>query len=221
VIRGRRPRSTRGAVPLAVLSSLLPLSGCTMAVDGVPTMRPVASLPASAEDLEPLLVTDVPSGLPPLPDEELHPPAGEKRVEDIAGYADDPAREREVLQEYGYRYGWERFWGNGPAPMTGVLVDQFESRAGAGAYAEDLARNEAERYGGELDHNPPDLPGGCHLLTVEQPRPGSGLTGPAALVWCGHGVFSVAVTAVAGSVDAAEDEVRAVLAEQMERLPPD
>ena len=30
--------------------------------------------------------------------------------------------------------------------MTGVFVDQFEHRAGAGAYAEDLARNDAEHY---------------------------------------------------------------------------
>ena len=50
---------------------------------------------------------------PGCADDELDPPAGAKRVEDIAGYSDDPAREREVLEDYGYRYGWERFWGEG------------------------------------------------------------------------------------------------------------
>jgi hypothetical protein len=220
VIHGRLPRSSRGAVLLAVLACLLPPAGCTRAVDGRGSQGAAPSLPGSAEELEQLIVTDVPSGLPRLPDEELQPPAGAKRVEDVAGYATDPARERKVLEDYGYRYGWERFWGTGTVPMTGVFVDRFDSRAGAGAYAEDLARNDAEHYAGVLDEHPLDLPGGCRLLTVEDPRPDSGLTGPAAFVWCGHGVFSVAVTAVAESVDVAEDEVRAVLAEQLERLPP-
>jgi hypothetical protein len=220
VTAGRRPRSTRGAVLLAVLPCLLPLAGCTRAVDGVPTVGRVESLPGAAEELEPLIVTGVPSGLPRLPDEALHPPAGAKRVEDVAGYAEDPVREREVLEDYGYRHGWERFWGHGSAPMTGVFVDQFDTRAGAGAYAEDLARNDAEHYEGVLDEDPLDLPGACRLLTVEHPAPDSGLTGPAAFVWCTQGVFSVAVTAAAGSVDAAEEEVRAVLAEQLNRLPP-
>jgi hypothetical protein len=125
-----------------------------------------------------------------------------------------------VLEDYGYRHGWERFWGYGSAPMTGVFVDQFTTRAGAGAYAQDLARNEAEHYDGVLDEHPHDLPGGCRLLTVENPRDGAELTGPTAFVCCSHGRFSVAVTAVAGSIGAAEDEVRAVLAEQLERLPP-
>jgi hypothetical protein len=214
-----RLRSTRGAVLLAVLPCLLSLTGCTRAVDGVPTVAPVESLPGSPEELEPLIVTEVPSGLPRLPDEEIHPRAGAKRLVDVAGYAEDPAREREVLEDYGYRYGWERFWGHPPAPMTGVFVDQFDTRAGAGAYAEDLARNDAQHYDGVLDEHPPDLSGGCRLLTVEKPRPDSGLTGPAALAWCVHGVFSVGVTAVAGDVGAAEDEVRAVLAGQLERLP--
>jgi hypothetical protein len=220
VTPGRRPLSTRGAVLLAVLPCLLALTGCTRAVDGVPTVAPAASLPASPEELEQLIVTEVPSGLPRLPDEEIAPRAGAKRVEDVAGYAHDPARERTVLEEYGYRHGWERFWGHGPGAMTGVFVDQFDTRAGAGAYAEDLARNDAVRYDGVLDEHPPDLPGGCRLLTVEEPGPESELTGPAALAWCGHGVFSVGVTAVAGSVGAAEDEVRAVLADQLDRLPP-
>jgi hypothetical protein len=221
VTSGRRPGISRGAVLLAVLPCLLSLPGCTRAVDGVPTAEPAESLPASADDLEPLIVTEVPSGLPRLPDEGVHPHAGPKRVDDVAGYAEDPERERQVLEDYGYRYGWERFWGNGSGLMTGVFVDRFDTRAGAGAYAEDLARNEADRYGGELDEHPPELPGGCLLLTIEEPGPGSELTGPAALAWCGHGVFSVSVTAVAGSVDAGEDEVGAVLAEQLDRLPPD
>jgi hypothetical protein len=219
VTEGRPPRS-RGVVLLVLVPCLVSLTCCTRAVDGVPTGAPVQSLPRSPEELEPLIVTEVPSGLPRLPDEELDPPAGAKRVEDVARYAANPEREREVLEDYGYRYGWERFWGTGAMPTTGVFVDRFDTRAGAGAYAEDLARNDVEHYDGVLDEHPHDLPGGCRLLTVEDPAPDSRLSGPAAFVWCGHGVFSVAVTAVAGSVDAAEDEVRAVLAEQLERLPP-
>ena len=46
---------------------------------------------------------------------------------------------------------------------------------------------------------------------------------PAAFAWCGHGVFSVAVSAVTGSpeatVTAATDEVAAVVAAQLDRLP--
>jgi hypothetical protein len=101
-----------------------------------------------------------------------------------------------------------------------VFVDQFDTRSGSGAYAADLARNDAEHYGAVLDEDPLDLPGGCRLLSVEEPEPDSGLTGPASLAWCTSGTFSVGVTAVAGSVEEAEDEVRAVLAEQLDRLPP-
>jgi hypothetical protein len=218
---GRRPRPYRGAVLLAVLPSLFALLGCTRAVDGIPMPGPQVDLPTSAEELGELIVTDVPSGLPRLPDEELHPPAGAKRVEDIAGYADDPAREREVLDGYGYRFGWERFWGTGSGPVTGVFVDQFRARAGAGAYAEDLARNDAEHYDGMLRENPPDLPGGCRSMTVDDADPEVGLSGPAAFAWCRHGVFSVSVSAVGDSVDVAEDEVRSVLLGQLDRLPPE
>jgi hypothetical protein len=220
VIRGRRPRSSRGAALLAVVPCLLALAGCTRAVDGAPTAGAASSLPASAAELGELVVPEVASGLPRLPDGELDPPAGAKDVADVAAYADDPGRELEVLGDYGYRFGWERFWGEGPTTMTGVFVDQFETRAGAGAYAADLARNDAEHYGAVLDEEPLDLPGGCRMLSVDEPAPDGRLTGPAVLVWCGSGVFSVGVTAVAGSVEDAEDEVRAVLAEQLDRLPP-
>jgi hypothetical protein len=174
---------------------------------------------APAEELGELILTEVPSGLPRMADHDLTPPAGAKRIEDIAGYSDDPARERAVLRDYGYRYGWERFWGTGSGPVTGVLVDRFDSRAGAGAYAEDLARNDAERYGGMLSENPAGLPGGCWLLTVEDPDPAQ-LHGPAAFAWCVHGAFSVSATAVTDSVDAAEREVHAVLTAQLDRLAP-
>ena len=87
-------------------------------------------------------------------------------------------------------------------------------------YAADRAHNYAERFQGVLVENPPDLPGGCWLLTVEDPVPEAKMSGPAALASCGHGSFSVAVTAVADSVDAAQDEVRAVLASQLAELPP-
>jgi hypothetical protein len=221
VIPGRLSRWSGGVVLLAVLPWLLGLAGCGT-VDGVPSPGPRAATPDSPEQLEALVVREAPSGLPRLPDAQLHPPAGVKWVDDVAAYSVDPAREREVLADYGYRYGWERFWGSasGTGPMTVVFVDQFEHRAGAGAYAKDLAENDAEFYRGMLRENPPGLPGGCRMLTVEQADPAAGLDGPAAFAWCGSGVFSVGVTAVADSVDAAEDEVRTVLELQLDRLPP-
>jgi len=165
-------------------------------------------------------VEEVPSGLVRMPDDELDPPAGAKQVDDIAGYAEDPDRERQVLERYGYRFGWERFWGEGTAPITTVFVDQFEARSGAGKYAEDLARNDAEYYSGMLREDPADLPGGCRMLTVEDADPELGLEGPAAFAWCRHGVFSVAVSAVADSVDDAEAEVTDLMQDQLDRLPP-
>jgi hypothetical protein len=217
VSHGRRSRG--GAVLLTVLTFLPFLGACATSVEGVPTAGEGARAPESAGELGALILTELPSGLPRLSDDHLMPPAGAKRVEDVAGYSDDPARERAVLEDYGYRHGWERFWGSQHGPVTGVLVDQFETRAGAGAYAEDLARNDAELYRGMLREEPAGLPGGCRLLTVEEPDPEK-LHGPAAFAWCVHGVFSVSATAVAGSVDAAEEEVRAVLAAQLDRLPP-
>ena len=219
MIRGRQTR--RRAALFAVLPSLLGPLGCAMPVDGAASPGPTASdLPSSAEELEELIVTRVPSGLPRVPDDELHPPAGRKRLEDIAHYADDPAREREVLEEFGYRFGWERFWGHDAASLTGVFVDQFESRAGAGTYAEDLAGNDAEHYDAVLHPDPEDLPGGCQMLTVEEAPPEVELAGPTAFVWCAHGVFSVSVSAVGDTAEDAEQQVRAVLEEQLDRLPP-
>ncbi|MCW2701099.1 MAG: uncharacterized protein JWQ45_2634 [Blastococcus sp.] len=216
-----RPARPNGPVVLLALSCLVALPACTRAVDGVPQAAPAAATPTSAAELQALIVTAVPSGLPRLRDDEVDPPAGAKTVEDIAEYSRDPGHEREVLEEYGYRYGWERFWGERDSGvLTSVFVDQFDHRPGAAAYAVDLARNEAGHYGAMLAENPPDLPGGCHLITMEAPDTDPQLTGPAALVWCGHGVFSVSVTVVADSVDVAEAELRAVLAEQLDRLPP-
>jgi hypothetical protein len=100
--------------------------------------------------------------------------------------------------------------------VTSVFVYQFTERAGASAYARDLAGNDAETYRGMLREDPSGLPGGCRLVTVDEPE---GLPGPAASAWCGHGVFSVAVTAVADSPDAARHEVAAVLHEQLALLP--
>jgi hypothetical protein len=217
---GRRPRPVRGAVLLAVLPSLLSLLGCSRAVDGLPMPGAPLAAPGSVEELGELIVTDVPSALPPMPDAELDPPAGPKSLADIAGYAHDPARERKVLEEYGYRFGWERFWGRDMWPLTGIFVDQFTARAGAGAYVDDLASNDADYYDGTLSEHPPGMPGGCRLLTVDAPDPGVGLDGPAAFAWCRHGVFSVSVSAVSDSIDAAEEEVRSVLDDQLDRLPP-
>ena len=216
----RRLSPARGVALLVAVPGLLPLAvACGRPVDGVPVVAPASTSSPSAEELGELIVTEVPSGLPRLSDEDLMPPAGRKRMEDIADYARDPARERAVLADYGYRHGWERFWGTETGPVTGVLVDRFDSRAGAGAYAEDLARNDAERYGGMLSENPAGLPGGCWLLTVAEPDPAQ-LHGPAAFAWCVQGVFSVSATAVTDSVDAAEEEVVAVLTAQLDRLPP-
>lgn len=205
---------------LVLLLPAVAAAGCARSVDGVATAAEVTATPASSADLEALLVADVPSGLPRLPDADLDPPAGAKTVDDVAAYAEDPDREREVLEGYGYRYGWERFWGDPAGPVTGVFVDQFERRAGAGAYAEDLARNDTEHYRGMLRQDPAGLPGNCWSLTVAEPDPDLGLAGPAAFAWCGHGVFSVGVTAIADSVDAAEEEMRAVVTAQIDRLPP-
>ncbi len=104
-------RSRGGAVLLAVLSFLPFLDACARSVEGVPTAGERPREPASADDLGALILTELPSGLPRLSDDHLMPPAGAKRVEDVAGYSDDPARERAVLEDYGYRHGWERFWG--------------------------------------------------------------------------------------------------------------
>jgi hypothetical protein len=218
VITGRRSRS--GAVVLLAVLGWLPVGGCARSVDGEASPGPVDAVPASAEQLETLIVSTVPSGRPRLPDAELHPPAGAKEVDDVASYAEDPARERDVLADYGYRFGWERFWGSGSGPVTGVFVDEFERREGAATYAEDLARNDTVHYRGMLHENPRGMPGGCRMLTVDHAEPDAGLSGPAAMGWCAHGVFSVSVTAVADSVEAAEAEVRSVMAQQIGRLPP-
>ena len=220
MIGGRSSTNLRAAVLLAVLPCLPATVGCSHAVDGIPTAASAEGVPEVAADLGALVVTDVPSGLPRLPDDELEPPAGPKAVDDVADYSDDPARERDVLEGYGYRYGWERFWGTGSGPLTGVFVDQFANRAGAGAYAADLARNDAAHYDGVVQENPPELPGGCRMLTVDDADAQQTLGGPAALAWCAHGPFSVSVTSVAATMDAAEEEVRAVVEEQLDRLPP-
>ena len=214
---GRLPLAGRAAL-LLLLPVLLPFSACARPVDGMPAPTSESSSTESADELGKLIVTEVPSGLPRMADGDLTPPAGAKRVEDIAGYARDPARERAVLEDYGYRHGWERFWGTESGPVTGVFVDRFDSRSGAGAYTEDLASNDAERYGGMLSEDPAGLPGGCWLLSVEDPDPRQ-LHGPAAFARCVHGVFSVSATAVTDSVDAAEEEVFAVVEAQLDRLP--
>ena len=216
--RGRRSRASRVAVLLALLPLLT--AGCGGGAED--TAAPATpSGPSTPEELERLLVEEVPSGLPRVPDEAIQPPAGAKRVEDVAGYSDDPARERGVLEDYGYRHGWERFWGagTGEGPQTGVFVDQFEAAGGAVAYAEDLARNDAEHYGGLLSEGSPDLPDDCRRLLVEEPDPEDGLWGPAAFAWCTRGSFSVAVSAVAGTLDDATEELGAVARDQLDRLP--
>ncbi|MBM7805519.1 hypothetical protein JOD57_001356 [Geodermatophilus bullaregiensis] len=213
---------TAGRLP-ALLTGVLSLgitAGCTPTVAGTATPAAASGTPESVEDLGALVLPDVPSGLPRIPDADLQPPAGAKTVDDVAGYADDPARERAVLRDYGYRHGWERFWGVTTGPLTTVFVDQFDDPGGAAAYAEDLVGNDAAVYDGVLRRDPADLPEGCSLLTVAEVDPATRLSGPAAFAWCGHGVFSVGVTVVSTSEEQATDEVREVVLAQFARLPP-
>ena len=91
----------------ALLGLLAPLcTGCSS--EAAPELSAVAAspsttaaLPSSAAELEQLLVEQVPSGLPRVPDDELDPPAGEKTIDHVAGSAPDSAHQREVLTEYG------------------------------------------------------------------------------------------------------------------------
>jgi hypothetical protein len=163
-------------------------------------------------------VTSVPSGLPRLPDGGLQPRAGEKGLDDVASYAGNPRRERGVLAGYGYRFGWERFWGR-DAAQTSVFVDQFRRTSGARAFAADLVDNDAAHYGATPHAGTGGLPTGCRLLTVDRAHPSAGLGGPAAFAWCTRGVFTVAVTAVSGSAAGALSEVSAVVRAQLRRLP--
>ena len=212
------PVAAVGRGGLALLLALL--TGCATSTDGDAAAAPAAVTPDTPRQLEALLVPDVPSGLPRVPDDALSPPAGQKLVEDVAGYARDAVREREVLDDYGYRFGWERYWGAGSGPLTTVAAHQFETTDGAAAFTADLAAHEAEVYGGLLREDPPDLPAGCRLLQLDEGAPAAGVAAPAALAWCARGVFSLTVTAVSGSVESATAEVRAVVAAQLERLPP-
>ena len=218
----RLARGTAAALLLVLTGPAL--SGCA-AADGGPAAASSAprtsaadgALPASAAELEELLLDEVPSGLPRVPDDELDPPAGEKTVDDVARYGGDAQRQEEVLAEYGYQRGWERFWRAGDE-LTSVFVDQFDHDTGAVSYAEDLARNDAEYYGSELDRSPSGLPGDC-VLMLHGTAPEHGLAGPAAFAWCARGDFTVAVAAVATSEDAARAELEAVTTAQLERLP--
>lgn len=218
---GRRSRASRVAVLLALLPALA-AAGCGGDGQEGAATGSTPPGPVSAEELERLILDQVPSGLPRVPDSAIRPPAGAKRLEDVAGYSDDPARERAILEDYGYRHGWERFWGagTGGGPQTGVFVDQFDTVGGADSYADDLARNDAGHYGGLLSEGSPDLPEGCSRLVVDAPDPADGLSGPAAFAWCTRGRFSVGVSAVADSTGAATEEIAAVVAEQLDRLPP-
>jgi hypothetical protein len=211
------PVAAVGRGGLALLLALL--TGCTTPTDGDASAAPAAVTPDTPQQLEALVVPEVPSGLPRVPDDALSPPAGEKLLEDVAGYAEDAAREREVLDDYGYRFGWERYWGSGSGPLTTVAAHQFETTDGAAAFTADLAAHEAEVYGGLLREDPPDLPPGCRLLQLDQGAPTAGMAAPAVFAWCARGVFSLTVTAVSGSVRTATEEVRAVVAAQLERLP--
>lgn len=209
--------------PLAglLVLALAPLAGCSAGVAGTATPAAtgeVGALPGDVGGLGDLVVTEVPSGRPQVPDAELDPPAGPKSLADVAGYAEDAQREEQVLTEYGYRWGWERFWGS-DEDLTSVFVDQFEGTDGAASYARDLARNDTEYYGGNPDRDPDDLPDGCATLTVEDPAEDTRLTGPAAFAWCAHGPFTVSVAVVSTDTGDALDQVDDLVAQQLDRLP--
>jgi hypothetical protein len=210
----RCSRRRRAALP--ALLAVLALAGC--GPDAQRTASAAATPPpTSAAQLERLVVTAVPSGLPRMPDQDLQPPAGEKDLSDVASYAGDPRHERTVLQGYGYRFGWERFWGRGQAE-TSVFVDQFRRAAAARTFAADLARNDATHYRARTHPGTGGLPAGCRLLTVARPESDTGLDGPAAFAWCSRGVFSVAVTAVSDTPAHALAEVSSVVRAQLARL---
>ncbi|HEV7726655.1 MAG: uncharacterized protein JWQ26_3446 [Modestobacter sp.] len=215
-------RDLHGAVLGALVLAVAACTGCAAAEDGQPgaaaASSSTAATPSATSGLAALLITDVPSGLPRVPDDELDPPAGRKSIEDVAGYAPDADHQRQVLEDYGYQWGWERFWRTGDQ-LTSVFLDQFGTSDGAAAYADDLTRNDAEYYGGVPDGDPAGLPAGCTLLAVDAPDPVVGLAGPAAFAWCASGVFTVSVAAVSTSPAAARAEVEAVTAQQLDRLP--
>ena len=207
---------------LVALVTASALTGCASPVQGVPTAAagsaPVAGLPGDVDELGDLVLSEVPGGPVPVPDDELDPPAGPKTVEDVAGYSEDPERDAEVLEDYGYRWGWERFW-RPDGGLTTVFVDQFDGVAGAAAYATDLRRNDAAYYGGSPERHPAGMPEGCSQLTVADPPEDTGLEGPSAFAWCAHGPFTVAVAVVGADPEAATEAVREVTRAQLDRLP--
>ncbi|SDX67538.1 hypothetical protein SAMN05661080_00795 [Modestobacter sp. DSM 44400] len=215
-------RGLRSAVLTALVFAIPAGTGCTAAEGEQPgaasASGSTAATPSATSGLAALLLAEVPSGLPRVPDDELDPPAGRKSVEDVAGYAPDAGHQRQVLQDYGYQWGWERFWRTGDR-LTSVFLDQFSGREGAEVYADDLARNDAEYYGGVPDSAPAGLPVGCTLLTVDAPDPSGKLSGPAAFVWCAAGVFTVSVAVVSTSPAEARAEVESVTADQLDLLP--
>ncbi|WP_369130602.1 hypothetical protein [Modestobacter roseus] len=211
----------RWALAAALLAVAPVCAGCAETEPAPQTslaQSPAPSLPTDARELEELLVDEVPSGLPRVPDDDLDPPAGEKTVDDVAGYGEDAQQQEEVLGEYGYLRGWERFWRDGPR-ITSVFIDQFADPAGAATYAEDLARNDAEYYGGTLDHAPAGLPEDCVLMAMPEAVPEHGLEGPPAFAWCTRGAFTVAVASVQPTAEEARTELSAVVAEQLAQLP--
>ncbi|GAA4747363.1 hypothetical protein GCM10023328_32040 [Modestobacter marinus] len=210
-------RLLRDVTAAALLLAAPVCSGCT-ATDAAPAPQAAtAATPDTPAELEELLVDDVPSGLPRVPDDELEPPAGEKTIDDVARYGEDAQREQEVLADYGYTRGWERFW-RSEEELTSVFLDQFADPSGAVSYAADLARNDAEHYGGLLNRSPNGLPEGCVLLAQDDPAPEHRMAGPAAFAWCSAGVFTVAVAAVADTPEDARRELEAVTTAQLDRL---
>jgi hypothetical protein len=211
------------AVAVLLLLGVPALAGCAPS-SAEPAAAPTvagtapAAAPTDAAGLEPLLPGRVPSGLPRVPDDELDPPAGEKSIDDVARYGDDAQHQEDVLAQYGYRWGWERFWRSGDQ-LTSVFLDQFADAGGAASYADDLAGNDAEYYGGTLDRDPAGLPEGCVQMLRTTPSPQRGMAGPSAFAWCSTGPFTVSVAAVAADADAARAELLAVTRAQLDRLP--
>ena len=153
-----------------------------------------------------LIVAEVPSGLPPDARRGARPARrGEARRGRRRRTPTTPRGNARCSRTTATGSAGSASGAPAAGPMTGVFVDQFEHRVGRGR----LRRGPGPQRGRALRR--PSLtgarPGPARRLPPAHrgrtPIRRRGLAGPAAFAWCGHGVFSVSVTAVADSVDAA------------------
>ena len=178
---------------------LVPAPAAPRAVDGAAGAGARGRQPRpAAEELAELVLPEVPSGLPRLPDEDLDAAGGRQDRRDVAGVRRRPRRASgRSSRTTATGYGWERFWGDGPGALTGVFVDQFEHPAGAARLRRGPRpqRRRALRRGAAT-RNRPTCPAaaGC---SRRRPAPDGRADRPRRVRLVRPGVFSVAVTAVA------------------------